>query len=352
MNRVILLIAIPFLFLAACQSPPLTVALELSPSFIRTSTPNPSRTLIPPSATPSHTFSPTKTQTSTLTPSPASTDSDWFPPTLSPPTLTAFATLDALVTQFPELRKFYTWDCVLSPCYTPGLGLSPNGLWAAFFDAEESGGVRIVSVDGEKQWKVYYSEISDYPCPCGDSLVAIEHWSLDGRYLYISPFQSGSGGDDWFWRDSTKLIRLNLENGTWVDTKMGPAFSFSPNDQYLVYRANSEVRIREFKTGDAKVLTISSDYLKFGRFVWSPDSKKIMFVASATSLSVNEPTGFTIFLIDLNDPSLQTIFEEDNRFLYPKEWREPNVIQFVGYFDSLEKYIFNLITNEFVPIEP
>jgi hypothetical protein len=198
--------------------------------------------------------------------------------TIQPEKLAEVATIEAIITEKPELGEFYSRFCIINgySCYaSSSVGLSPNKEWAIFFVASESGGLSIVNVNTQKQWNIYYHEIKGYGCDC---TVQVEHWSQDGHYLYVSPQMGGDGGMFWFWRDYIQLIRINLDNGTWVDTNMGASHSFSPNDKYIAYRRGQNVVVHDFQTGNEQTFSVPAEYVAFGRFVWSPDSKNIMFV--------------------------------------------------------------------------
>jgi len=283
-------------------------------------------------------------------------------PTIPPATLSVVSTIEAIVTEKPGLQRFYERSCIVSRhcCCVSNLGLSPNGKWAAFFNTiDGTAGLSVVNVDSKKQWDISYYDITgDYG---GDVTVEIEHWSHDGRYLYVSPQMAGSGGLFWFWRDYIQLIRINLEDGTWVDTNMGSAFSFSPDDQLIAYRSEQNVVIHELQTGQERVFTLPSEYGAFGRFVWSPDSKQLVFIGSSVDelesdeLS-DQANGFTLFLLDTVSMNAQVIIENNERYLYPLEWQAPNIILLERlyqvasdgslHYDGIEKYKLNLETND------
>jgi hypothetical protein len=263
-----------------------------------------------------------------------------FPPiqvtqTFQPEILAEVATLDAIVSEKPELRDFYDRFCIThgNCAYVSGLGLSPNKKWAVFFTTEKgTGGLSIINVNKKNLWTISYRDItgfdSEYGCDC---TVAIEHWSHDGRYLYVSPRIASSGGEEWFWRSEIQLIRINLDNGTWVNTKMGSSFSFSPNDEFIAFRREKNLMIHEFQTGEERIFTLPIDYTVLGRFTWSSDSKQIIFVCSSMDELLSDdlpqkPSGFTLFLLNMDSMQVQTILEKDERYLYPIEWLTPNSV--------------------------
>jgi hypothetical protein len=279
-------------------------------------------------------------------------------PTVTIPagTLIALSTMDAIVTAKPELGEFYSHDCLIySMCLVPGFGLSPNGQWAVYFSFHETGGLSIVNVNTKVEWNIYFNEIKGFSVP--DSYVYIARWSKDGKYLYVTPSQVGEGGFAYFWRDWEKLIRINLDNGTWVDTKMGSAFSFSPNERFISYRLGQEIVVYEFQTRVSRKFSVPTEYKAFGRFVWSHDSERILFIGSINDLDQEErPKGFTLFLLNIDDMTVKTILEKDERYLYPLEWETNNLVLLKSLFDdnlsiSGRKYKINLETNEVAMIE-
>lgn len=292
--------------------------------------------------------------TLTRTPFPTEINTPTIEPTITipPGTLIAVSTMDALVTAKPELGKYYSHDCMLYSfyCNGPKFGLSPNGQWAVYFSTNKTGGLSIVNVSTKVQWDIYFNDITGFSGP--DLYVYIAHWSKDGRYLYVTPSQVGEGGFADFWRDWEKLIRINLDNGTWVDTKMGSAFSFSPNERFIAYRLGQELAVFEFQSGELRSFSVPVEYKSFGSFVWSPDSKKIMFIGSINDLNEEDPpNGFTLFLLNVEDMTAKTVLEKDKRYLYPVEWRTNNIVLLESFFDenfliTREKYKINLETNE------
>ena len=287
-------------------------------------------------------ITPFPSQTSTVTPVSS--------PTLPPATLSVVSTMDAIVVQKPELKEFYRYylECVYLPyaCVSSGLGLSPNGEWAVFFNASS---IKIISVDNAKEWEVSFSELLGTQ---GAGTVSVAHWGKDGRFLYVYPRQDGAdGGYELFWGSKwTKLIRLDLETGIWEDTKMGYAFSFSPDDHYLAYRSEQGIHIRNLTTGREKVIQVS--YAEYGRFTWSPDSQKIVFVASLNEDDLeNRKNGFTALLLDVDKQTTQTLFENNIKFLYPVEWTDTNHVVFEKIFEGFgERFDLNLNTGEITSI--
>jgi hypothetical protein len=259
--------------------------------------------------------------------------------------------MDAIVAQKPELQGLYGYyqECVYMPyaCVSPGLGLSPNGSWAVFFTG---GGIRMISVDGTQEWEVTFSELSGTQ---GAGTVAVCHWTQDSKYLYVFPRQDGAdGGYEWFWGwKGTKLIRFDLATGAWIGTKMGYAFSFSPDDRYLAYRSDQGIRIHDLTTGQEKVIRVG--HAEYGRFTWSPDSQKILFVATLNETDLeNRENGFTALLLDIKTQSIQTVFEDNTEFLSAVEWKDMHNATLEKLFDGFgEQYNLDINTGVITPTQ-
>lgn len=281
-------------------------------------------------------------------------------PTLQTEILAEVATLDALVSEKPELKEYYDRFCITQGycAYVPDLGLSPNKKWAVFFSVENgTGGLSILNIANKKQWQISYYDITGESC-C-DATVMIEHWSHDGRYLYVSPHIGADGGEGWFWRSYIQLIRINLENGTWINTKMGSSYTFAPNDRFIAFRRGADLVIYEFQTGNERIFSLPTDYTALGRFTWSSDSKQIIFVCSSLEELLSDdllekPNGFTLFLLNVENMQARAILEKDERYLYPMEWLTPHSILLGSLYKVLpdgylepnnEEYILDLGTN-------
>ncbi len=280
--------------------------------------------------------------------------------TLPPETLVAVTTMEAILGEKPELKEFYFRCCI------PSLSLSPDGKWAVFYNSKDSrgSGLSIVNITSKKQWDIFYHDVTGVlGCDC---FLEVVHWSHDGSYVYIAPrVAQAAGADLYLLLDAgTQLIRVNLGDGSWVDTKMGTAFSFSPNDRFIAYHRGQDVVIHEFQTGHEKTFSVPTELVDFGRFVWSPDNKNIIFIGSSVSMLLtgeeNKSNGFTLFLMKIDKIEVQVILEKDERYLYPLEWQTSNFVLLESFYEvdvngrleySGEKYKLNLTTNEIYKLE-
>lgn len=267
---------------------------------------------------PTTTLTPFSTITATVVPT------NYNTPTIEPTLLAEVETLEAIVEEHAELKQYNDprYCLIYGICsYSYGHRLSPNKEWATFFIADKTYGIDIIGIENNKEWKIYFHDLWPYEPPYGEGMVFIEHWSRDGKYLYLTYTDGSEGGYGYFWETADKLFRFNLDNGTWVDTKMGPAHAISPNDKYISYRRGQELVIYEFQTGDERVLTIPDEFIVFSNFQWSPDSSKLIFITSNNDFMQDEiPTGLNLVLLNIDTMHQETILENDNRFFYPVEW--------------------------------
>lgn len=311
--------------LVACDTAAPVVQVTGTPESVATYTFEPSRFVTTPSPSRTANLFPTVTDLP-----PASEPTPTFPPTAA----VRVATLDAIIAEKPELKDHYSSDryCMaIDNCtHNQDLGLSSNEEWAVFFNSERgTGGLCIAGVENKKQWCIYYADFEDITgCDCYMDIV---HWSQDGRYLYIMPRMAADGGSAWFWEGSSHLIRMDLENGTWVDTGMGTAHSFSPGDRYIAFRRGNELVVHEFLTGEERIFVVPEEYTEFGQLVWSPDTSQIMFVASTVEELLDyerDPAGLSLFLLDVTSMQAHMILEKDERFLFPLEWQDGDAVFF------------------------
>lgn len=258
------------------------------------------------------------------TPSPTSQPMQMIPIATS----NAIATVEAiridLISQVPELEEYNTF-CNITYCY--GVEVSPNRNWIYFSNGNV---IEIFGVNGQKVGKYSFYEIYGHTIDLWDGYLSDVHWSKDGRYLYLATY-FGDGGPGPYFGYRSSLVRVNLENGTWKDTGISGVLSFSPNEKYIVYSTNkSEIRIKNLQSGEEKVYFTPEYYLYFGNFVWSPDSKKIVFVATSEYWDdVNSK--FALFMIDLESETTVNLYEDLMPFYYPIEWTEDGKV-------SLNKY--------------
>jgi WD40 repeat protein len=274
------------------------------------------------------------------TPRPTATYIETQEPTLVIPeaTLSAEATLNVLLTKNPESGSYIR-------------ELSPYGQWAALFPSanskDDSETILVLSLDGTAKWLVSYYEIYGYKEDDRLGGVRPIHWSKDGRYLYVAP-SLDVDGPNLFFIDALSLSRLDLATGEIVNLDYSK-FEFSPDDQFIVYGKDNLIRIRSLQSGHEREYKVPSKFERYGHFVWSPDSQKIVFAATYGEWYDGQ-IGFSILLIDLNNKALKVLIGDDLNYPYPTEWKEKDFINLEGLFVS-KFWQFDLLNNQLIPLE-
>ena len=203
---------------------------------------------------------------------------------------------------------------------------SPDGKWIATpCDNEDSAYLRIIKLDGSRQWRVSFRELtgSDF-LTYGDnrhspSLVLAHHWDKDSRFLYIVPYVLFT---DEFLPDGLGLYRFDTETGKslpLLHSAEGYNFAFSPNDQYYVYYSYSlddeSIHITHIRTGVEQVSQLPGNGRIPRRFLWSPDSLKFVFVYD----EINSEKS-SLLLFDTFTKTYATLRGTDQSELVPLAW--------------------------------
>jgi len=256
-------------------------------------------------------------------------------------TLSAVATLEAarvkLINQYPQLDNYGTF-CQLSYCY--GAEISPNGQYIIITNGNT---IELFNINGQRVGTYSFYELYGHLIGFGDGYASGIHWSKDGRYLYIAT-HFGDGGPEPYFGYKSSLARVNLENGTWKDIGISGVISFSPNEKYIVYSANqSEIRIRDLQGGEENTYFATDYYLYFGKFVWSPDNKKIIFTATPEQW-YEESSRFALFIIDLESKKISNLHETSFPFYYPVIWAEANTV-ILNKFEEFGEWSLDLLTT-------
>lgn len=255
------------------------------------------------------------------TPTPVST---FFPtqtplPELTVPeaTVNALATLDAirvdLENKLPELREYHTF-CNYSYCY--GFDVSPNGQWVSFSNGNR---IKLIRRADLEQREYSYYEIYGYQIDYRDGYIGTAHWTDDGQYLYLSADTGGDGGPEPYFNYVCALARVDLNSGKWDDTGVSGAIKFSPDEEYLVYSYGKEVRVRNLESDLQKIYPLPAEYPVAGKFVWSMDNERVIFIATSTDWYTPN-SKFAFFIINIPDNTIQQILETGFPFYYPVDW--------------------------------
>lgn len=182
-----------------------------------------------------------------------------------------------------------------------------------------------------------------------------DHWNHDTLIFraYTLPCP------DYFlcvYRDGDALYKVDLESGEF-SILLSPqstsyAFSISPDGKYLgyVYHGKPEaVYIRDLASGEENQIVLTEIYERVGSFVWTPDSKEILFLGISYT---NELFYSSLFLYDTVNSSLAllldhhsgTYFSGDLSSNSSEYWYQPDVL-YLGSVDSPHLYI-NIRTKE------
>lgn len=319
-ERIIILLLV--IILTACRSEQIsTIHPTPLPSVVKTST-----RLAP---------SPTQISTPTVTPS-------LTIETVPAETLSAVATLDAirvdLVSRFPELQH-YPVSCNSFSCY--GIQTSPNGKRIVFTNGNI---INLFETNGSKIGSYSFYDIYGYQIDYKEGSVEVSHWSNDGRYLYVSANPGGDGGPEPYFYYRSTLIRVNLENGTWKDTGISGSFEISPNDKYIIFSSNrSQVRVRNWATGQEQIYILPEDFLYFGNYVWSPDGRKVVFIGTPEDWDT-EDSKFVMLMVDVESQAVHQLYETTLPFYYPVRWAESDKI-ILNRFSDWGEWILDISAN-------
>ena len=255
------------------------------------------------------------------------------------------------------------------------LGINPHQSYKNFFSPDHQWGS--VVCDGPKQNTIVFRLDSNqtwvlpsyslkFKSDSIPSTLMAYHWSKDGKYLYLRPYFCCADGPGLQFTDGYSLLRLNLQTGA-LETYFQPvanffegyAFSFSPDDRYLVYVEREQPRvifINDLLSGEQKTLTFKTTYSDIGMFAWVPNSYKVIFVAAGSNWSGGQ-NGFSLFLYDLNLRQLTLLIDNDMRQLSPigegvqqDLWISESEIILMDYSSNYFK--LNIYTKELTPYTP
>ena len=254
-------------------------------------------------------------------------------------TLNSVSTLDAirinLISQFPELEEHNTF-CTPSYCY--GIEISPNGQWIYLTNSNV---IDIFSIDSEMIGKYSFYDIYGYRINYYEGYVEGVHWTKDGRYLYVTAHVGGDGGPEAYLNYKSVLVRISL---TWNDVNISGSFKISPNEKFIIYsNSKSEVRIRELSTGQEQVYSAPGNFHYFGKYVWAPNSKKVIFVATTESWETDDRR-FALLMVDIESSVIGQILEFPYPFYYPVSWIEADKVT-LNKFQDFGEWALDLSAN-------
>jgi hypothetical protein len=237
------------------------------------------------------TISPTVTLTATLqiteTAQPTAT-----PTVLASETPVSKKALAITATHEAELSVEATVAALGTICEPPASDyhakMSPDGQWIAMECEGVDGGVgsylQVVSLHGNKKWDIHYADYAKGTYYDRNNMIRPAHWSKDGKYLYVTSEDTGSGCC-WIGWD-VLIVRLNLENGqpteivnTIGETDMNS--SFSPSERYVLYipqDSKNNLSIWDTQTGKRRIIDLEDTHAGAGHTLMSDDDQKIVLI--------------------------------------------------------------------------
>jgi hypothetical protein len=222
---------------------------------------------------------------------------------------------------------------------------------------------KIIRSDGGKVWTISLDNRDIFVLQDDFSiLLHIERLSNNEKILYLYPLYRYDKGfiDGWYpalpfyYRDG--LYRLDLETGNFSvllnsNSFDGYSFSYSlsPDERYLAFankREKNVFYVRDMKTELDRKFELSSTVENVGDFVWTPDSKKVIFVAGLMGWTENK-AGTSLYIFDLTTSEMKVLLYNDSqqRVPFPASkinayWLKDNVLNLISantaYTDWLE----------------
>lgn len=158
------------------------------------------------------------------------------------------------------------------------------------------------------------------------------------------------------YQDGDALYKVDLESGKF-SILLSPqstsyAFSISPDGKHLgyIYHGKPEtVYIQDLASREENQIVLPEIYQRVGSFVWTPDSKEILFFGISY---VNELFYSSLFLFDRGNSSLSVLLDHHSGTYFSGDlssntsvyWYQPDVL-YLGSVDSPHLYV-NIRTKE------
>lgn len=257
-------------------------------------------------------------------------------------TTTVTATLTSTATPYPILPESATAEALGNICIgakaTHAIEISPNGKWIAatcyWENDNQDSPLQISSMDGTKNWKIYFSNYKTGDAFDRHDEVIPYHWSKDGRFIFAT-VGSRFEGCCWIGGRYVLLVRLNLETGGQLallntDHDSADAFDFiiSDSDRYMLFTPPSnqpyDFAILDFQTWETKEV-----FLKFHQdidaayAIMSPDEEKVI-LPLFKNLEFNDYYVDSIALVNLITGEQEILISEmtpENELL-PVQWKD------------------------------
>ncbi len=225
---------------------------------------------------------------------------------------------------------------------------SPDGKWTAKTfpadDKQKHGYMIVKSLDGQDEWTVSYDPDQYDRGPDGYPHPLL--WTPDGKYLYytLRPIVDRRLFNRIF-SDGVGLFELNLKNGKQNQILPGSpwpiAMAVAPDGSKVAYISGEfdspeVIAIRPLGTKSKEgakqetIIQIPDGFFFPGAMLWSPDGKKLVFVAEEMGSE-----RYSIFLYDPDQAELKVLNHTDARLLAPQEWSNPERILVYDYTNDI-----------------
>lgn len=261
---------------------------------------------------------------------------------------------------------------------------SPNMQWVVIYDGKMEdalpdgvlGGMRFAKVDGSIEWKFDETQMSQDIGECSNIFIT-NFWSNDSKYVYFSPDPSFCSRMFNFSDIGTQVLyRLAVETGVveeylpFVRYRFSSGherwglytFRISPDGNHLIYFQSYSspmvIKIRNLTTEHEETYELNSKYLEAGCPAWMDDSVHVLFYA-ATTTRPNDPTSASLFIINLDEKTIQTIYHDQPNVYCPHSsdsyFRDgnPDVANLIpvrvldiGYAQVIDQFYLNPLTGQ------
>jgi WD40 repeat protein len=303
------------------------------------------------------TITPTATFQNAVTPQPTSTPT--IPATETPVSKEVIA---ITATHEAELSVEATVAALGTICQPPArdyfVKMSPDGQWIAMECEGVDGGVdsylQVVSLQGNKKWSIHYADYAKGTYYDRNNMIRPAHWSKDGKYLYVTSEDTGSGCC-WIGWD-VLIVRLNLENGqqTTIANTIGETdmnISFSSSERYMLYipqDGKNNLYIWDTETAKQKVVNLEDTHAGAGHTLMSDDTQKIILILrDYPKENQGDTTDASLVIVDLKSGLQKKLLSDIGyeKIPIPVHWQDNDHV-FVEKDNEL--LLLNINTGELI----
>lgn len=238
-----------------------------------------------------------------------------------------------------QIIQTFTPTAVIYPVEGDVILLSPSGTKKAIYDSVIGRTFHVIDTNGTVMWSITYDSFNELAEPSYRPF----YWSKDEKFLYYTCFhgQEVDGSSKYYGNefiDGCGVFRLDLETGETIDIlpEIVPgygyyAFSISPDEKYLVYTYQNEtpvqIKLLDMNTREERILlTADEDVLETGRYGWSPQGDKLVFMT--LKISGDEKRFYSIFILDLKSLETKLLVKDFDTRIRFVSWDEKGVISY------------------------